>query len=114
MAKVTIANASFRVQLNKLEAFRAGRSSLVLESWRIRSITVVGPEQRSELGKQEVGAGSCTGTFLQRGGRIFAYWPRKTSAVRIELIDPTYAAVVIGSASASSLVARLKAELKGQ
>lgn len=114
MPKLQIENSILTIQLSKLETFRAGRSVLALEAWRIRSITVVEPEVRADLGRQEVGTGHNTGIYLQRGSRIFVYWPKKTQAVKIDLIDPTYASVYIGSTEAEAMVSRLKAELKGK
>lgn len=68
-------------------------------------------ERRNKLGTQEEGRTSHVGTFLRRGEKSFVFWPKKTPAVVIQVVDPIWSEIIIGDADAKEIASQLQLEI---
>jgi hypothetical protein len=111
MPKIVAEDGLLTVQLSTMESFKAGRSSLSVELWRVRLILVDDGERREKLGVQQEGRTSHVGVFMKRGERSFAFWPKRTPAIIIQVLDPSWSEIIIGDANAKELASALRLEI---
>ena len=111
MPKVYASDGLLTVELGAGERFKAGRSNLSVELWRVRFILVDEGERRDKLGTQQEGRTSHTGAFMKRGEKSFVYWPKRTPAIVIQVLDPTWSEIIIGDDNAKALASALRLEI---
>ena len=112
MPKISAENGMLVIELSMLERLQAGRNGLSLELWRVQGIGVDFGEGRAKLGTQQDGITAHTGAFTKRGERSFVFWPKKTQAVVVEILDPVWHWVVIGSKNAEQLAQTLQGAVR--
>ena len=111
MPKVYACDGLLTVELGAFERLQAGRASLSVELWRVRFILVDDGERRDKLGIQQEGRTPHIGVFMKRGERSFAFWPKRTPAIIIQLTDPSWNEIIIGDADAKALASALRLEI---
>ena len=111
MSKLVISEGTLRVQLSALESYRANRPSFSIELWRVKEISVASVSRRATIGTQITGRKAYTGLFASRDSRTFVYWPNKTAAVKIVVLDPALDQILIGAKDAEQVATLLAAEL---
>ena len=109
--KVYASDGLLTVELGAFERVKAGRASLSVELWRVRFILVDDGERREKLGVQQEGRTPHIGVFMKRGERSFAFWPKRTPAIIIQLTDPAWNEIIIGDANAKELASALRLEI---
>ncbi len=112
LAKISILEATLRVELGPLEAYRAKRASFSVELWRVKEVTTVAAAQRNSIGTQLLGRSAYAGLFANRGSRTFVYWQHKTDAVKITVVDPAFDHILVGSQDADKIAKELQAAVK--
>jgi hypothetical protein len=109
--KVYASDGLLTVELGALERVKAGRANLSVELWRVRFILVDDGERRDKLGLQQEGRTPHIGVFMKRGERSFAFWPKRTPAIIIQLTDPSWSEIIIGDENAKELASALRLEV---
>jgi len=109
--KVFAQDGLLTVELRLSERIKAGRKSLSVELWRVKFILVDEGERRNKLGTQQEGRSSHTGAFMRRGERSFVYWPKRTPAITIQVLDPSWSEIIIGDENAKELASALRLEV---
>jgi hypothetical protein len=112
LAKISVIEATLRVELGPLEAYRAKRASFSVELWRVKDVMTVAAVQRNSIGTQLLGRSAYAGLFANRGSRTFVYWQHKTDAVKITVVDPAFDHILIGSQDADKIAKELQAAVK--
>ena len=111
MPKVFAHDGLLTVELGVGERFKAGRSSVSVELWRVKFILVDEGSRRDKLGTQQEGRSAHTGAFMRRGERSFVYWPKRTPAITIQVLDPVWNELIIGDENAKDLASALRLEV---
>jgi hypothetical protein len=99
------------IELSAWEAIKAGRQQVSVELWRVRFILVDDGERRDKLGNQQEGRTGHTGAFMKRGERSFVFWPKKTPALVIQVLDPMWNELIIGDENAKELASALRLDI---
>lgn len=99
------------VELGTFERAKAGRDSVGVELWRVKFVVVDEGERREKLGVQEEGRTSHIGVFVRRGEKSFVFWPKKTPAVVIQVVDPLWSEIIIGDPEAKEIASQLRLEI---
>ena len=111
MPKVVVQDGMLTVLLGTLEALKAGRDSVGVELWRVKFVVVDEGDRREKLGTQEEGRTSHIGAFVRRGEKSFVFWPKKTPAVVIQVVDPMWSEIIIGDEKAKEIASQLRLEI---
>jgi len=109
--KVYAHDGLLTVELGAGERFKAGRRQVSVELWRVRFILVDEGDRRDKLGTQQEGRTSHTGAFMRRGERSFVFWPKKTPALVIQVLDPMWNEFIIGDENAKETASALRLEI---
>jgi hypothetical protein len=48
---------------------------------------------------------------MKRGEKSFVYWPKRTPAIVIQVLDPTWSEIIIGDDNAKALASALRLEI---